>query len=211
MRWPLPESQHVRIADGLPALPAGMACVRAGLRDPGGQRLRPADERGHPAGHRGGADTVGRDGALAADRRGLVWPADRRRPGLPLGPRVRRQADRNRWPAHAIPAAPAGGDAGLHAAHRSGGDLPGGFMPGVRSAVYLAAGSLRLPYRQQFPTTAWPPPWKCLCWCSPCVTSAATGRRPSCRVRPGQQGLVLAAVVLLGAVAAWAIRRRLRR
>ena len=84
------------------------------------------------------------------------------------------------------------------------------FMPGVRSAVYLAAGSLRLPYRQQFLYDGLAAAVEV-----PLLVFAVRyvgGNWQALLPRsPWAQGLVLAAVVLLGAVAAWAIRRRLRR
>ena len=82
-------------------------------------------------------------------------------------------------------------------------------MPGVRSAVYLAAGSLRLPYRQQFLYDGLARRREV-----PLLVFAVRyvgGNWQTLLPRsPWAQGLVLAAVVLLGAVA-WAIRRRLRR
>lgn len=56
----------------------------------------------------------------------------------------------HRWLAHAIPPRRLAAMQAFMLQAGPGAIFAARFMPGVRSAVYLAAGSLRLPYRQQF-------------------------------------------------------------
>jgi membrane protein DedA with SNARE-associated domain len=82
------------------------------------------------------------------------------------------------------------------------------FMPGVRSAVYLAAGSLRLPYRQQFlyDGLAAAIELPLLVFAVRYVGGKWDQLLPDARWLPG----ALVAAALLLAVTAWALRRRAR-
>ena len=83
------------------------------------------------------------------------------------------------------------------------------FMPGVRSAVYLAAGSLRVPYRQQFLFDGLAAAVEV-----PALVFAVRyvgGRWEQLVPRsPWVQGALVAAAVLAVVLAAWLVRRARR-